>query len=249
MTDCVNQAIAALQSDGRLDAITEQWLTSLANARSCNRSRTFPRPRWACVGGSRHVDLDPRPREPLPFHRRSDREQSARSLTVAIASPARLRRARLDHYEFARLGGRQGVVPRPRGLRRRASRCDRRVLDERALVPDRGGPHPGLRAGAGGRPRGAGTGAVPDAPDGHRLRRCVSRDPGPADHLRARVRGAGPADRGAQRPVLLGGRDPDACVLGVRLRGIPRRHRVGPPQPGRRGPVAWSQPAPVTPPS
>ena len=32
LTDCVNQAIAALQSDGRLDAITEQWLTSLANA-------------------------------------------------------------------------------------------------------------------------------------------------------------------------------------------------------------------------
>ena len=87
LTDCVNQAIAALQSDGRLDAITEQWLTGWRTLRSCNRSRTFPRPRWACQEARVTSTIDPGgPREPLPFHRRSDREQSARSLTVAIAS-------------------------------------------------------------------------------------------------------------------------------------------------------------------
>ena len=32
LTDCVNQAIAALQSDGRLDAITQEWLSDKANA-------------------------------------------------------------------------------------------------------------------------------------------------------------------------------------------------------------------------
>ena len=32
LTDCVNQAIAALQSDGRLDAITKEWLSDKANA-------------------------------------------------------------------------------------------------------------------------------------------------------------------------------------------------------------------------
>ena len=32
LTECVNQAIAALQSDGRLDAITQEWLSDKANA-------------------------------------------------------------------------------------------------------------------------------------------------------------------------------------------------------------------------
>ena len=32
LTDCVNEAIAALQSDGRLDAITQEWLSDKANA-------------------------------------------------------------------------------------------------------------------------------------------------------------------------------------------------------------------------
>jgi polar amino acid transport system substrate-binding protein len=32
LTDCVNQAIAALQSDGRLEAITQEWLSDKANA-------------------------------------------------------------------------------------------------------------------------------------------------------------------------------------------------------------------------
>ena len=32
LTACVNQAIAALQSDGRLDAITQEWLSDKANA-------------------------------------------------------------------------------------------------------------------------------------------------------------------------------------------------------------------------
>jgi polar amino acid transport system substrate-binding protein len=32
LTDCVNQAIAAMQSDGRLDAITKEWLSDKANA-------------------------------------------------------------------------------------------------------------------------------------------------------------------------------------------------------------------------
>ena len=32
LTACVNQAIAALQSDGRLDAITKEWLSDKANA-------------------------------------------------------------------------------------------------------------------------------------------------------------------------------------------------------------------------
>ena len=32
LTDCVNQAIAAMQSDGRLDAITQEWLSDKANA-------------------------------------------------------------------------------------------------------------------------------------------------------------------------------------------------------------------------
>jgi polar amino acid transport system substrate-binding protein len=32
LTDCVNQAIAALQSDGQLDAITQEWLSDKANA-------------------------------------------------------------------------------------------------------------------------------------------------------------------------------------------------------------------------
>ena len=32
LTECVNQAIAALQSDGRLEAITEEWLSDKANA-------------------------------------------------------------------------------------------------------------------------------------------------------------------------------------------------------------------------
>ena len=32
LTDCVNQAIAALQSDGRLDAITKEWLSDKVNA-------------------------------------------------------------------------------------------------------------------------------------------------------------------------------------------------------------------------
>ena len=32
LTECVNEAIAALQSDGRLDAITQEWLSDKANA-------------------------------------------------------------------------------------------------------------------------------------------------------------------------------------------------------------------------
>jgi polar amino acid transport system substrate-binding protein len=32
LTDCVNEAIAALQSDGTLDAITQEWLSDKANA-------------------------------------------------------------------------------------------------------------------------------------------------------------------------------------------------------------------------
>ena len=32
LTDCVNEAIAAMQSDGRLDAITQEWLSDKANA-------------------------------------------------------------------------------------------------------------------------------------------------------------------------------------------------------------------------
>jgi len=32
LTECVNGAIAALQSDGRLDAITKEWLSDKANA-------------------------------------------------------------------------------------------------------------------------------------------------------------------------------------------------------------------------
>ena len=32
LTDCVNQAIAAMQSDGRLEAITQEWLSDKANA-------------------------------------------------------------------------------------------------------------------------------------------------------------------------------------------------------------------------
>jgi polar amino acid transport system substrate-binding protein len=32
LTECVNQAIAALQSDGRLEAITQEWLSDKANA-------------------------------------------------------------------------------------------------------------------------------------------------------------------------------------------------------------------------
>jgi polar amino acid transport system substrate-binding protein len=32
LTECVNQAIAAMQSDGRLDAITQEWLSDKANA-------------------------------------------------------------------------------------------------------------------------------------------------------------------------------------------------------------------------
>ena len=32
LTECVDEAIAALQSDGRLDAITEEWLSDKANA-------------------------------------------------------------------------------------------------------------------------------------------------------------------------------------------------------------------------
>lgn len=32
LTDCVNQAIAALQEDGRLDAITQEWLSDKADA-------------------------------------------------------------------------------------------------------------------------------------------------------------------------------------------------------------------------
>jgi polar amino acid transport system substrate-binding protein len=32
LTDCVNQAIAAMQSDGTLDAITQEWLSDKANA-------------------------------------------------------------------------------------------------------------------------------------------------------------------------------------------------------------------------
>jgi polar amino acid transport system substrate-binding protein len=32
LTDCVNQAIAAMQSDGSLDAITQEWLSDKANA-------------------------------------------------------------------------------------------------------------------------------------------------------------------------------------------------------------------------
>jgi polar amino acid transport system substrate-binding protein len=32
LTDCVNEAIAAMQSDGRLEAITQEWLSDKANA-------------------------------------------------------------------------------------------------------------------------------------------------------------------------------------------------------------------------
>jgi polar amino acid transport system substrate-binding protein len=32
LTECVNEAIAALQSDGSLDAITQEWLSDKANA-------------------------------------------------------------------------------------------------------------------------------------------------------------------------------------------------------------------------
>jgi len=32
LTDCVNQAIAAMQSDGTLDAITQEWLSDKADA-------------------------------------------------------------------------------------------------------------------------------------------------------------------------------------------------------------------------
>ena len=32
LTDCINQGIAALQSDGTLDAITQEWLSDKANS-------------------------------------------------------------------------------------------------------------------------------------------------------------------------------------------------------------------------
>ena len=75
---------------------------------------------------------------------------------------------------------------------------------------------------------------------GDRLHRLLPRH---ADHHRRvhrRLRVAGPAARLHLEPLVHDVRDhrADARVHGVRDRGLPRRHRVGAPEPARRGAVA-----------
>ena len=49
-------------------------------------------------------------------------------------------------------------------------------------------------------------------------------------------------------PLLLGDRRADPDLLGLRVRGLPLRHRIGPPEPGRGGPVTRAVAFPGAPP-
>jgi hypothetical protein len=95
--------------------------------------------------------------------------------------------------------------------------------------PDRRPPQPG-------RP-----GLLPPAGLRGRLRRPLPRDPDDPRHLPARLRRAGaPALGRPEVRVLLGHGRARARLLGICLRGLPRRHRVRAPEPGGGGAVAWT---------
>ena len=155
-------------------------------------------------------------------------------------------RPRLGHRQLARLARVPGVLPQLRDLLGLAPGPDRGVLGQRPAVPDRRGPDPRLRARPGRPAQPARPGLLPGAAAGHVLRRPVPGAAGHPRHLHARVRHPRPGDRRrAGRAVLLGHRDAHAPLLGVRLRGLPGGHRLGPPQPGCRRPVARPLALPV----
>ena len=80
--------------------------------------------------------------------------------------------------------------------------------------------------------------------DLHRLLPRRSHDPG---HRAARVRLPGAPARGpSDRPLLLGRGSHRPRVLGLRGRGLPGRHRIGPSEPGRRRQVARAEPPGLT---
>ncbi|CAA9285059.1 MAG: ABC transporter, permease protein (cluster 3, basic aa/glutamine/opines), partial [uncultured Corynebacteriales bacterium] len=127
------------------------------------------------------------------------------------------------------LGGGAGRVPGGAG----------RVLAQRADLRGRRGAGARGRAGGGGAAHAARAGVLPGAAAGRGVHGPVPRAAADPGHPAARLRGAGAAAGwGAGRRGGVGHRGAGADLRRVRRRGDPGRHRVGAPQPGRRGPLA-----------
>ena len=139
------------------------------------------------------------------------------------------------------LGTRPDHVLRLRGLRRALRRTIlRRLPHQHPDLPDRAGPDPDRRPAAGGPAQPArAPSSSPSAPQPRST--STSSAASPASSSSSCSASACPALRipgTDHRAVLLGRRGADAHLERVRGRGLPRRHRVGAPEPERRGSLA-----------
>ena len=169
---------------------------------------------------------------------------SAGGVWVALASTVMVfGGAGADRRQLVRVAGGQAHLLRP-GRVPGVLQDDRpRVRAEHQDLPGGRGADPDPGAVAGGAAQPAGAGVLPDPAAGDRLHRPVPGHPHDPAGAAVRVRHSRAASllRHHQSGVP-GRRRAGGDLHGVRVGGLPGRHRVGAPQPGGGGQVAGADP-------